>query len=95
VRGALLVAPPDPADVSFPEFICGFDTVPNFRLPYSSIVIASSNDPYGSLEFQAQCARNWGSRFINAGARGHLNGTSGLGTWPEAHALLEDLIYSA
>jgi len=95
VRGALLVAPPDPTNALFPECICGFETVSNAHLRFSSIVIASSNDPYGSLEYQAQCARNWGSRFINAGARGHLNGASGLGAWPEAHALLEDLICSA
>ena len=31
----------------------------------------------------------WGSRLIDAGARGHLNADSGLGDWPEGHALLQ------
>jgi predicted alpha/beta hydrolase family esterase len=37
-------------------------------------------------------ARDWGARFVDAGARGHLNGESGLGDWPEGRELLNELL---
>jgi predicted alpha/beta hydrolase family esterase len=36
-------------------------------------------------------AQAWGSGFVDAGARGHLNGDSGLADWPEGRALLDAL----
>ncbi|OYU42993.1 MAG: alpha/beta hydrolase, partial [Burkholderiales bacterium PBB4] len=36
-------------------------------------------------------AHSWGSRFVNYGARGHINADSGLGDWPEGLQFLEQL----
>jgi len=44
VRGALLVAPSDPAGPNYPKGPTGFDPVPRARLPFRSIVVASDND---------------------------------------------------
>lgn len=61
------------------------------RLPFESIIVASSNDPYGSIEFSERCASAWGGRLVNIGEAGHINSSSGLGAWPEGHALLQQL----
>jgi predicted alpha/beta hydrolase family esterase len=36
-------------------------------------------------------AAAWGARYIDLGARGHINGDSGLGDWPQGLAWLEHL----
>lgn len=88
IKGALLVAPPDPTGVIFPSTASGFSPEVNEPFPFKSIVIASNNDEYGSIDFAQNCAHNWGSELINLGARGHINGESGLADWPEAWSLL-------
>ncbi|WP_174364720.1 alpha/beta hydrolase, partial [uncultured Caballeronia sp.] len=37
------------------------------------------------------CAAAWGSKWIDAGARGHLNAQSGLGDWADGLKLVEKL----
>ena len=91
IKGALLVAPPDPKGASFPSEAIGFSPVPFHPFAFPSIVVASSNDPYGSLEFAGSCALAWGSRFINIGPAGHINSESGLGEWAEGFALYQEL----
>ena len=60
-------------------------------LPFAAAVLASSDDPYCSIERAAGLAAHWGAGFENLGPLGHLNGDSGLGEWPEGlqklHAL--------
>jgi uncharacterized protein len=91
IQGALLVAVPDPAGPDFPSDAVGFAAVPLKTFPFKSIVVASSDDPYGSLAHSERCASAWGSQWINIGAAGHINGSSGLGDWPEGYRLLETL----
>lgn len=91
VRGALLVAPADPEAPSFPEGPTGFAPMPLARLPFPSTVVASTNDEYVTPERAREFARAWGSRFVSAGALGHVNSASGLGQWPGGYALLEAL----
>lgn len=91
VRGALLVAPSDPAGPRYPAGPEGFGPVPEQRLPFPSIVVASADDEYVTLERARAYAAAWRSRFVDAGAAGHLNGASGLGAWPAGYALLESL----
>jgi predicted alpha/beta hydrolase family esterase len=79
IKGALLVAPPNPEEATFPSEATGFSPVPLGSFGFSSIVVASSNDPYGSLGFARSCALGWGSRFVNIGPAGHINSESGLG----------------
>ncbi len=91
IRGALLVGPSDTEARSYPSGPTGWRPMPLWRLPFPSIVVASSDDEYVSLDRAEQFARAWGSRFVNAGALGHINSASGLGDWPVGRALLASL----
>ena len=91
VAGALLVAVPDPHGPAFPAAAHGFAPLPETRLPFPSIVVASDNDPYAQPEHAQRYATAWGSRLHNVGQRGHINAASGLGDWPEGWRLLESL----
>ena len=66
--------------------------MPLVRLPFPSIVVASENDEYVSLERAREFARAWGSEFRGIGGAGHINSTSGLGTWAEGRAMLKGLL---
>jgi len=82
IKGVLLVAPSDVEAPSYPPGTTGFSPMPKFKLPFPSIIIASSNDEYVTFERAKEFAGNWGSEFINAGELGHINSTSDLGLWP-------------
>jgi len=84
--GAMLVAPPDPRSPAFPPEAAGFADPPATTLPFPSLIIASSNDPFGALAYARARAKDWGSAFMDIGAFGHINGSSGLGDWPEGRA---------
>lgn len=92
VKGALLVAPPDSGRADFPEQITGFHPFPLAPFNFPSIVVASSDDPYGDLLFSEACATAWGSRFVNIGSAGHINTKSGFGAWPEGLMLHQQLV---
>lgn len=92
IKGALLVAPPNPDGPGFPKEAVGFAPLPLNPLRFPSVVVASSNDPYGSLEFARSAASAWGSRFVNIGPAGHINSESGLGGWKEGFSLLQQLV---
>lgn len=83
VRGAFLVAPPDPAHANAPAEVTPFAAVPRDPLPFPSMVVASITDPYCSIEQAADFAAAWGSDYHVSGADGHLNAESGHGPWPE------------
>lgn len=42
-------------------------------------------------DYAKQWAETLGARWVNMGARGHLNAASGMGEWPEGYQLLEGL----
>ncbi len=88
VKGALLVAPADVDRKDTPQPLKNFGPVPKKILPFPSTVVASRNDPYLSTERAKEIARMWGSRFVDIGMAGHINGDSGLGDWPEGKRLL-------
>jgi prephenate dehydrogenase len=90
IKGALLAAPADAERPAFPEEIKNFAPVPRGRLPFPSIVVASSDDPYLTMERGREFAKQWGSRFEDIGAAGHIS--AGLGDWPEGKRLLRNLI---
>jgi uncharacterized protein len=92
VRGALLVAPADVDGAGFPLEARGFAPMPLKELPFPTILVASADDPYLSLERARLFAESWGSRLVEVGPVGHLNSASGLGEWPEGRALLEELL---
>ena len=61
------------------------------RLPFPSILAASTNDALGDVDNVRALAAAWGSQFIDIGPVGHLNPASGYGEWPGAEALLDVL----
>lgn len=87
IKGALLVAPPNPSETVFPKTASGFSPFPLRLFKFPSMVVASSNDSYGDPAFAQSCATAWGSQFVNIGAVGHINSDSGLDLWPEGFAL--------
>ncbi|WP_263832529.1 RBBP9/YdeN family alpha/beta hydrolase [Sulfurospirillum oryzae] len=91
IKGALIVAPPDPTTSSFPRIAEGFEQTPLLSFGFPSIIIASSNDPYGSLTYAQDLAKAWGSHFVNIGEKGHINTASNLGLWEEGLVYLKQL----
>ena len=92
VRAALLVAVPDTERDDMPPNLFNWRPIVRERLPFTSLVVTSSNDPYGSPQRAAQLASAWGSLSFSIGERGHINGESGLGDWPQGRALLHELL---
>lgn len=90
IIGAFLVAVPDPASPAFPPQAAGFANVPERKFRFPSLIVASTNDPYGSLPYVEARAQQWGSELKIIGAAGHINGQSELGDWPDGRALLRD-----
>jgi uncharacterized protein len=84
VKGAYLVAPPSArALLELSAIDPAFGLVPRDPLPFPSVLVASSNDPFATLEESADLALAWGSQFTEAGEAGHINTASGHGPWPE------------
>ena len=65
--------------------------MPQQRLSFPSIVVASETDPYVSIDRAEEFSRSWGSRFVNLGPAGHINVASGHGPWDQGLLLLEEL----
>ncbi|HEX8446325.1 MAG TPA: alpha/beta hydrolase, partial [Sphingomonas sp.] len=72
--------------------LTAFAPTPRVPLPFPSIVVASSDDPWVSIERAHSMAADWGSHFVEAGPQGHLNAASGIGWWREGQDLLERVI---
>lgn len=89
VAGAFLVAVPDPDGAAFPAEAAGFARPPRRPLPFPAVIVASSNDPYASLDHVTARAEEWNARVIDIGAHGHINSASGLGSWTHGRQLLE------
>jgi len=94
VSGALLVAPPEIERDDLRQQIPGWAPPARQRLPFASLVVASSDDPFGRLAHARALAQDWGADFRDLGARGHLNADSGLGDWAQGLALLYALLPS-
>jgi predicted alpha/beta hydrolase family esterase len=72
--------------------LADFAPAPCHKLPYRSILVASSNDPYCPIRLAGAYARGWGSEFVRVPDAGHLNVESGHGEWPLGLALLQSLV---
>ena len=85
VKGAFLVAAPAQEALAklYPKIDLAMVQVPREPLPFPSVFIASSNDPFSTLQQSADMASAWGSQFVEAGEQGHINTASGHGPWPE------------
>ena len=92
VRGALLVAPGDTEAPALKDRLPGWSPVARQPLPFRSILVGSQNDPYCTAERAQGLASDWGARWVDLGAAGHINADSSLGDWPAGQALLQTLL---
>lgn len=93
VVAALLVAPSDVDDAAHtPDNVRNFAPMPLMPFPVPSLVVASTDDPYVTLDRAKAFAKAWGSDFCNAGALGHINSASKLQTWPQGLLMLGQLL---
>jgi uncharacterized protein len=88
VAGAFLVAVPNPQSQAFPAEAASFANPPQSKFRFPSLIIASANDPYGTIEYARRRASQWGSGLVEVGELGHVNEASGLEDWPQGKALL-------
>jgi predicted alpha/beta hydrolase family esterase len=91
IKGALLVAPSDTEADTYPPGTFGFKPVPLIKLPFPSIVVASTDDYYVTLDRATKFANAWGSELINIGKAGHINVASGFGQWDAGLQILKSL----
>ena len=91
LAGALLVAPSDTEELSFPPGTSGFSPIPLAVLQFPSIMVVSNNDHYLSLPRAHQLAGSWGSSLVDLGPKGHISVADGFGPWPEGLAYVEQL----
>jgi len=93
IGAALLVAP---ADVDRAAPWLGrqhtFGPMPDERLGFPTLVVASRDDPYVSLGRARGFADRWDADFHDLGHAGHINVDSGHGPWPEGLPLLDGLV---
>ena len=92
VVAAFLVAPGDAERDELRAVLSSWSPLVLQPLPFPSTLVASSNDPYCSLERAAIFASAWGSDLVNLGAVGHINADSGLGDWSQGQVLLQSLV---
>jgi hypothetical protein len=92
ILAALLVAPTDVSHPEFEHLWVGYQPMPLCPLGFRSIVVASSNDPYVSLERAQLFASSWGSQLVNIGVGGHITTADGFGEWQQGKELLRQLI---
>jgi predicted alpha/beta hydrolase family esterase len=95
IVGALLVGPSDVEAPKYPKEPKGFSPMPLKRLPFPSILVASEDDEWVSMERAKLFADAWGSRFVNIGRAGHINSDSKMGEWLEGQKLLRELLGSS
>jgi uncharacterized protein len=91
-RGAFLVAPADVDREDAVEELRAWRPVPQSRLPFSSVVVASHTDEYVTFPRARAFADAWGSTLLDAGDAGHLNTTAGYGPWPSGRRLLTEFM---
>jgi len=84
IAGAWLVAPPSERAVrAIPGVDPAFTPFPRQPLPFPTVVVSASDDPYCPQEEAKALAEAWGARFLDAGEAGHINTSSGHGPWPD------------
>ena len=89
IKGALLVAPPDVELLQNKLKVTLFDSIPTKKINFKTIVVASTNDHWATLNRAAEYAENWGSDLVNIGDAGHINDQSGFGDWQQGQEILK------
>ncbi len=91
IKGAMLVSPSDTEALNYTFPAKGFSPMPVDMLPFKSIVVASNNDEWVTINRAEYFAGCWGSQFINIGDAGHINASSGYGPWDVGLQMLQSL----
>jgi predicted alpha/beta hydrolase family esterase len=91
IKGAMLVAPSDIENPIYTFPAVGFSPIPLKKIPFPTLVVASTDDPWVSFERAVFFASAWGSEFVSLGPAGHINVASGHTTWDEGLELLKRL----
>lgn len=86
IAGAMLVAPADLEATEEPGHI------PLKKLDFPSVVVASENDPWVTLDRAQTMASAWDCEFVNIGEAGHINVDSGYGEWSEGWIIFENML---
>ena len=92
ITGALLVAPPDTAREDMPPQLSTWRAIVRQKLPFPAWVLYSSNDPFCAALRAQSMAADWGADAQSLGDKGHIDGESGLGDWPEGLRRLQPLM---
>jgi len=92
VKGALLVAPLDVERADLRPQLPTWSPIALDALPFTSVVVGSSDDPLCDPQRTRMLAAAWSAQLVTQPASHHLNADSGLGSWPEGHVLLQDLM---
>ena len=92
IVAAFMVAVPDVHSDYFPDAITGYQDLPITKLPFPSMLLASTDDPYASYERAEYFSKQWGSSLINVGSLGHVNVDSNIADWPEGYDLLNNFL---
>ncbi len=90
IAGAFLVAPSDVDAPSYPAGTSGFRPMPLAKMGVPTLVVASADDHYVTVERAHEFAAAWGSELVMIGNAGHINGDAGYGPWPEGERMLLD-----
>jgi len=91
IKGALLVAP---SDLEAPQYtfpVNGFSPIPRQKINFKTIVVASANDIWVSINRAKYFADCRDSEFINIGEVGHINAASGYGQWIQGLEILKKI----
>lgn len=91
IKAALLIAPSDLEAPQYTFKTAGFSPMPRKKINFKTLIVASSNDPWVSLDRAKYFADTWGSELINIGDAGHINASSGYGEWEEGLSILNRL----
>lgn len=91
IKGTLLVAPSDAERENYPSYITGFAPLPMMKLPFPSILVASTNDHVTSFDRSKEFAENWGSELVVLEDAGHIEPKSGFSEWKEGLNFVEQL----
>lgn len=93
IVGALLVAPADVEDEWAKDgaLYQNFKPIPTSPLPFPSILVSSTNDPYLTTTRASALAAAWGSDVHSVGPLGHIGSDRKLEQWEQGLLILHRL----
>jgi uncharacterized protein len=92
VKAALLVAPIDVQREALRPLLHSWSPLPLGRLPFTSVLLASRDDPSCAFDRAQALAAAWGARWVEQGHSGHIYDDSELQRTPDGHSLLQELM---